>query len=178
MALLKKSYTKILLSDLSNRILEQLEETALFRNASCIALYHALPGEVQTAFFLEKWYRKKQLLLPLVTGNDLRLLPYQGPESVRTGAFGILEPVDTDGAVPENKVELIIVPGMAFDRRLNRLGRGKGFYDRLLCTLNVPRIGICYDFQLREHIPVESFDKKMDVVITEKEILTGSPDLL
>lgn len=178
MALLKKSYTKIILSDLSKRILEQLEETRLFRDASCIALYHALPGEVQTALFLEKWYQKKQLLLPLVTGNDLRLLPYRGPESVRTGAFGILEPVDTGNSVPENEVDLIIVPGVAFDRRLNRLGRGKGFYDRLLCTLNVPRIGICYDFQMKETIPTESFDKKMDLVITEKEILTGSPDLL
>lgn len=178
MALLKKSYTKIRLSELSNRILEQLEETRLFRDASCIALYHALPGEVQTALFLEKWYREKQLLLPLVTCNDLRLLPYRGPESVRAGAFGILEPVDTDNAIPEKEVDLIIVPGVAFDRRLNRLGRGKGFYDRLLGTVNVPRIGICYDFQLREQIPVESFDKKMDLVITEKEILTEAPDLL
>ena len=53
----------------------------------------------------------------------------------------------------------------------NRLGRGKGFYDRLLSTLDVPKIGICYDFQLKDQIPAEPFDRKMDLIITEKEIL-------
>lgn len=61
--------------------------------------------------------------------------------------------------------------GVAFDRQHNRLGRGKGFYDRLLSTLDVPKIGICYDFQLKDQIPAEPFDRKMDLIITEKEIL-------
>lgn len=74
-------------------------------------------------------------------------------------------------AVPENEIDLIIVPGVAFDRQRNRLGRGKGFYDRLLSTLNVPKIGISYDFQLKDQIPVEPFDRKMDLIITEKEII-------
>ena len=73
--------------------------------------------------------------------------------------------------LPENEIDLIIVPGVAFDRQRNRLGRGKGFYDRLLSTLNVPKIGISYDFQLKDQIPVEPFDRKMDLIITEKEII-------
>ena len=72
---------------------------------------------------------------------------------------------------PESEIDLIIVPGVAFDRQHNRLGRGKGFYDRLLSTLDVPKIGICYDFQLKDQIPAEPFDRKMDLIITEKEIL-------
>lgn len=171
MASLKRSYTKTTLQDLSAKIMERLEETDLFRQASCIALYHAIPGEVQTAGLIEKWYREKKLLLPLIKGNDLQLLLYSGKESLKAGAFGILEPTEDCVAIPENEIDLIIVPGVAFDRQRNRLGRGKGFYDRLLSTLNVPKVGIGYDFQLKDQIPVEPFDRKMDLIITEKEII-------
>ena len=149
----------------------RLEETELFRQASCIALYHALPGEVQTADFIEKWHKQKRLLLPIVKGNDLQLLLYAGKESVKIGAFGIWEPTEECEVVPEEEIDLVIVPGVAFDRQHNRLGRGKGFYDRLLSTLSAPKIGICYDFQLKELIPIEPFDKKMDLILTEKETL-------
>ena len=144
MASLKRSYTKTTLQDLSAKIMERLEETDLFRQASCIALYHAISGEVQTAGLIEKWYREKKLLLPLIKGNDLQLLLYSGKESLKAGAFGILEPTEDCMAVPENEIDLIIVPGVAFDRQRNRLGRGKGFYDRLLSTLNVPKLSLIH----------------------------------
>ena len=83
MASLKRSYTKTTLLDLSAKIMDRLEETDLFQQASCIALYHAIPGEVQTAGLIEKWYRKKRLLLPLIKGNDLQLLLYAGKESLK-----------------------------------------------------------------------------------------------
>ena len=170
MASLKRSYEKTALLDLSVKIMSRLEETKLFQQASCIALYHALPGEVQTADFIEKWYRHKRILLPVVKGNDLQLFIYTGKESLKNGAFGIWEPSE-DSTVPEEDIDLVIVPGVAFDRQHNRLGRGKGFYDRLLSTLSAPKIGICYSFQLKEHIPTEPFDKKMDLILTEKETL-------
>lgn len=161
------------MSDFSEKILKRLEETELFQQASCIALYHAIPGEVQTAQFLEKWSDKKQLLLPLVAGDDLCFSPYRSDGTLTPGAFGILEPAETETAIPESAIDLIIVPGIAFDRQLNRMGRGKGYYDRALSTLQVPKIGICFDFQLLDTVPVESFDKKMDLIITEKEMITG-----
>lgn len=171
MALRKKEYSKITLSDLSADIMSNLEQTDEFRAASSIALYHALPGEVQTADFIEKWHRKKQLLLPVVEGNDLRLLVYTGPEAVQKGAFGILEPIGSKSRPEEKEIDLIIVPGVAFDRQKNRMGRGKGYYDRLLASLSIPRIGLCFDFQLFDEIPTEPFDKKMDMLITEKEVI-------
>ena len=159
--------------DFSEKILKQLEETELFRQAFCIGLYYSISGEVQTATFIEKWSDKKQLLLPLIVGNDLRLLPYKGNDSLTPGVFGIPEPTDTETAISESEVDLIIVPGVAFDRQLNRMGHGKGYYDRLLSTMQAPKIGLCFDFQLQESVPVEPFDKKMDMIITEKEIITG-----
>lgn len=151
--------------------MKRLEENNLFQQASCVALYHAIPGEVQTALFIEKWYKEKTLLLPVIEGNDLRLVPYAGPNSLKAGIFGILEPTDETQMIPENQIDLIIVPGVAFDRAHNRLGRGKGYYDRLLSGLSAPKIGICYDFQLIDVVPTEPFDRKMDLIITEKEII-------
>lgn len=173
MALQKKSYSKTLLSERSRYILGRLEQTDLFRSASRIAFYHALPGEVQTAEFIEKWHGKKDFYLPVVEGNDLRLVPYRGNKHLKAGSFGILEPIAEENAATEATnhpaIDLIIVPGVAFDRKNNRLGRGKGYYDRLLSELHVPKIGLCFDFQLFNEIPVEPFDRKMNQVISEHE---------
>lgn len=171
MASRKKEYSKTTLCSLSDKILENLEQTEVFRNASCVAIYHAIPGEVQTAAFIEKWYTKKMILLPVIEGDDLRLLPYTGSESLKAGVFGILEPTRDNKAIQEEEVDLIVVPGVAFDQKRNRMGRGKGYYDRLLSTLQAPKVGICFGFQLLPTIPAEPFDKKMDWVITEQEII-------
>jgi len=159
------------LHNLSERLFDRLEETDFFRKASSIAIYHALPGEVQTSGFIDKWHPYKQLLLPLVVENDLRLLPYKGKEHLQSGPYGILEPLNTDDEAHEKEIDLIIVPGIAFDRSFNRLGRGKGYYDRLLSGLTVPKIGVCFNFQLFDTIPTEPFDKKMDMIVTENEII-------
>ena len=147
MASRKKEYSRITLCELSDKIMDRLEQTELFQAASCIALYHAIPGEVQTAGFIEK-----------------------GPESLKPGPFGILEPKADGIEVPKNEIDLIIVPGVAFDKDKNRMGRGRGFYDRLLSTLNAPKVGICFGFQMIPQVPVEPLDKKMDYVITEDTI--------
>ena len=170
-ASLKKEYTNTVFRNLSECILDRLEATEWFRQAHCIAAYHSIPGEVYTAGFIDKWHLQKQWLLPVVEGADLRLLPYRGSGQMKAGAFGILEPDATIDPVPDSRIDLIIVPGIAFDRSFNRLGRGKGYYDRLLSTLTVPKIGICFDFQLFDSIPAEPFDKKMDMIITEKEVI-------
>ena len=169
MAARKSGYSTTALREWSGLIAERVERDELFRNASCVALYHALPGEVQTAELIERWADRKRILLPLVAGNDLRLLRYDGPRSLHVGAYGILEPRPDGEEPPLEEIDLIIVPGVAFDRERNRMGRGKGFYDRLLSTLDAPRIGLCYDFQLVEQVPVEPFDKRMDRIITERE---------
>ena len=90
--------------------------------------------------------------------------------TLKPGPFGILEPKADGIEVPKNEIDLIIVPGVAFDKDKNRMGRGRGFYDRLLSTLNAPKVGICFGFQMIPQVPVEPLDKKMDYVITEDTI--------
>jgi len=174
MASLKKDLPDILSDKYSLEIEKKLEHCEIFRNASCLALYHALPDEVQTADLIEKWHSTKEILLPVVVGEECHLCPYEGKDSVLTGTYGILEPIHKQ----EKKtfgMDVIVVPGIAFDIHLNRLGRGKGYYDRLLASLpeDVFKIGICYDFQLLDEIPSTSFDVPMDMIITERRVISG-----
>ena len=102
--------------------------------------------------------------------NTLSLFCIENAEELHKGAYGILEP-STKRPVAENDIDVIIVPGLAFDRRGGRMGFGAGYYDRLLIKTNAVKIGLCYDFQLMDSVPSEEHDVPMDYIITEKEIV-------
>jgi 5-formyltetrahydrofolate cyclo-ligase len=86
------------------------------------------------------------------------------------GAYGILEPVSIKKAEVSD-IDLIIVPGIAFDINGGRCGFGKGYYDRLLCESKAKKIGLCYDFQLVREIETDEHDIPMDMIITERRII-------
>lgn len=152
----------------SGLVMQRLEETAAFRSAKVALLYWSMPDEVQTHAFVNRWYKEKVLLLPCVDGDELRLRQYTGPECLVAGEqFGIGEPTGAEWT-DMDAIDLIVVPGVAFDRLCNRMGRGRGFYDRLLKTTpHATKTGIAYDFQVLDEIPVEPFDVPMDTVISE-----------
>lgn len=155
---------------LSEPIFEKIEKEELFKEAKVVLLYYSMDDEVYTHDFVEKHYKTKTILLPCVDGDDLILRQYLGIESMKAGEqFGILEPVGKEFNDLE-KIDLMIIPGVAFDEEKNRLGRGRGFYDRLLKTVNATKIGVCFDFQIVEQVPTEDFDVKMDVVISTTNI--------
>jgi 5-formyltetrahydrofolate cyclo-ligase len=152
----------------SEAIMHKVELLPQFEQAKTVLLYWSMDDEVQTHSFVERWYREKTLLLPCVDGNDLRLRQYTGPECMVAGEqFGIGEPTGEE-FTRLDEIEMIIVPGVAFDRHNNRMGRGRGFYDRLLSsTPSALKVGVAFDFQMLDEIPVEPFDIPMDKVVTE-----------
>lgn len=161
---LKKQHTKEQLLEQSERILAKLEQHPDFVMAERVMLYSALPDEVQTQAFLEKWHLQKTIILPTVVGDDIVPVEYGKDTDFAVGDFNILEPQNEPYI---GGFDLIVVPGVAFDRQGNRLGRGKGYYDRFLCKHpGVKCIGICFDFQLLEELPTDPFDIKMDEVIS------------
>jgi len=81
-------------------------------------------------------------------------------------SFGILEP-EGESFTELQDIDLIIVPGVAFDKNNNRLGRGKAYYDKLLNYVNCHKYGVCFDFQLVPNVPADQHDVKMDKVITD-----------
>ena len=149
-------------------IMRQVEELPQFQESQTILLYWSMEDEVQTHDFVNRWYKEKTLLLPCVDGNDLRLRQYTGPECLKEGEqFGIGEPTGPEYTTLDN-VQMIIVPGVAFDRSGNRMGRGRGFYDRLLkSTPRAYKVGVAFNFQMVDHVPIEDFDVPLNAVIAE-----------
>lgn len=146
-----------------------LEQHAAFMMASKILMYHSLPDELSTLEFLDKWHTRKRFFLPRVNGVNLDILPYDC-STLRLGAFHIEEPEGND-TVDIDEIEMIIVPAVAYDRNGNRVGRGKGYYDRLLSTTKATKVGIAYDFQMVDEIDAEPHDVKVDIVITPRGVV-------
>ena len=167
--LLKKKYTKEQLARQSEHIIADLEKNIAFTNANIVMIYHSLPDEVQTTSFIAKWRNFKRLVLPTVIGDDIIPVELTENTDFAVGDFNILEPQNE----PYNGTfDLIIVPGVAFDSNGNRLGRGRGYYDRFLSrNIDVKRIGLCFDFQFVDSVPTEINDIQMDEVISGKNNL-------
>ena len=146
-------------------VFEQLEQLAAFIMSEHILMYHSLPDELSTHSFLDNWHGSKHFYLPRVNGVNLDILPYE-QTSLQLGAFHIEEP-QGDETVSIDDIEMVVVPAMAYDRQGNRVGRGKGYYDRLLADSKAIKIGVAYDCQLVDEIDTDSFDQPVDIVITQ-----------
>lgn len=150
-------------------VFDRLEKSAAFTLAEKILMYHSLPDELSTLKFLEKWSGIKQFFLPRVNGVNLDILPYDR-SSLRLGAFQIEEP-HGDETTGIDEIDMVVVPAVAYDRKGNRVGRGKGYYDRLLAESRATKVGVGYDFQLVDEIDSEAHDVTMDIVITSENYI-------
>lgn len=160
----KKKHSIEELKNQSDSILFQLECHQAFQKAHTVMLYASLPDEVQTLDFLETWRWKKKIILPVVHNDDI--IPTEFGEGIvlKNGSFNIPEPQNNPYF---GGFDLMVIPGMAFDKMGHRLGRGRGYYDRFLANFpDVYKIGICFDFQLVNNIPNESHDQMVDEVIS------------
>ena len=150
----------------SAEILAALEAHPAFCAAGTVLLYHSLPDEVDTHGFIARWMDRKRLLLPVVHGDGLLLRQCSNATTLAMGRYGIAEPQGQD-FTDYAAIDLAVVPGVAFDHQGNRLGRGKGYYDRLLPHLPTAyKIGICFPYQLVNDIPTDAHDIRMDEIIT------------
>lgn len=165
-SLLKSTYSEIEKEELSVAIFNKIEEEEVFKKAKYILCYFSMSDEVVTHDFINKWYEKKNILLPMVNGDELIIKPFDGVEKMeQVPPFGIYEPT-TKEFKNLDKIDLTIVPGLAFDKNNNRLGRGKAFYDKLLPKLKSYNIGVGFDFQLVDEIETEDHDVMLDKIIT------------
>lgn len=152
----KKQHTPEELHRQSDLVLQQLAAHPRFQTAQRIMLYASLPDEVQTLDFLEQWRHRKTIILPTVVGDDI--IPVELADNVdfAEGDFHIPEPQNHPYA---GSFDLIVVPGMAFDREGHRLGRGRGYYDRFLAAHpSIYKIGVCFPFQRVAEVPAEPHD--------------------
>ena len=151
----------------SAKICDLLLSDSRLKQAPVVISYAPLPDEADVSGATEWcWRAGKTVLLPkVVSDTEMELRVYEGPGSLRRGRYNIMEP-DGPPASPHDMADaLALVPGMAFDRQGHRLGRGKGYYDRLLSRTPLRTIGVAFRFQIVEAVPHDSHDIKVDDVV-------------
>lgn len=180
----KRQYTSEELRVLSLSIMDRLMEHPRIQSAQTLLMYHSLPDEVDTHDALDQLLSKgKTVFLPVVVADGLmELQEYHGRHALRQGAFHIMEPLTSKTGTSSSQqegnqrelppIDTAVIPGIAFDSQGNRLGRGKGYYDRFLASLAsrssalVPyTIGLCFPFQKVEQIPTTPYDIPVDEVL-------------
>lgn len=144
-----------------------------FAKAKTVLFYASKSDEVLTRGIIVRTLSAgKRAALPVVREQDLVLAEIRSFEGLVGGKFGILEPKVVVPVEP-GEMEAVIVPGVAFDERGNRIGFGKGYYDRLLKRLgkNVPKIGLAYEFQVVPKVPAGEWDVPIHLIVTEKRTI-------
>ncbi len=160
----------------SSRIKKRIFEMDLFRDAQTILFYVSYGNEVYTHDMIkESIGMGKTVVVPksVTKNNALILSRLTDWDNLEVGAYNILEPKqESIEQVDVESIDLIIVPGVVFDESGNRIGHGKGYYDRLLNdSQNIPNIGLAFELQMIDNIESEKHDEKIDVIITEDRIM-------
>ena len=156
--------------------MERLLEHPEYKKSKKILFYWSMDDEVFTKQTVIQAYNEgKEVYLPVVEGDNLRIRLFEGAAAMVAGeSFAIPEPSNESPEVFIDDIDLVVVPGVAFDAQCSRMGRGKGYYDRLLSAATKEgrpyTIGVCFDFQLVPKVPVEECDKPLDCVISETSL--------
>ena len=145
-------------------VFTKIELMPEFINAKTVLIYWSTASELPTQDFISKWKEDKQILLPIVVGEQMQIKRFTSIEKMKQGYLGIWEPYSEESMC--NEPDIIIVPGVAFDRLKNRLGRGKGYYDRYFNQSKAQKWGIGFDFQLIDSVPINELDVPLDKIIT------------
>ena len=153
----------------SKLITGKLLRNKVFKKAKIVMLYIAFGGEVNTEEMIREAKKIGKLICVPVCRKDKETMQpaiLKDHAKLKKGPYGVLEPVALAQVKPKD-LDLVIVPGLAFDKKGNRLGRGKGCYDRFLSTLSerTPSIGLAFDFQILSLVPTTSYDVSVKKVI-------------
>lgn len=159
----------------SQQIHNHLFNTSEYQQAPSICFYVSYGHEVQTHEMIKQALTQgKTIIVPCCNTIDhtLILSRITSWKQLQPGTYGILEiPEEQRKTIQPHTLDLIIVPGVAFDNKGNRLGQGGGYYDRLLASAQGKTIGLCFETQLIEQVPISTHDKPVDMIITEKQVI-------
>jgi 5-formyltetrahydrofolate cyclo-ligase len=156
------------ITERSKRVQEFVMNSIEFKSAKVVCAYYAFGSEVKTDLIIDRAQAlRKKVALPSVEGDSLTFYELSSAKHLVKGRFGIMEPLPY-GLV--DRIDLLLVPGIAFDKNGYRLGYGKGFYDKFLTKKRIASIGLSFSFQLLESLPKGSHDSKLNAIATEEGI--------
>jgi 5-formyltetrahydrofolate cyclo-ligase len=174
---LRRSQPDELVIERSEKICARVLRMSEYRRARVVMLYSGKGKEVQTESLIRAALKQKRVVLP-ITNKDKRILELSEvkdyDEELEIGAFNILEPKrEFFRPISVDILDLIVIPGVAFDYKGNRLGYGAAYYDKLLSRVQrrVPLMGLAFHFQMQNHLPHSRYDIPMRVVVTDHRII-------
>ncbi len=155
-------------------ISKKIIETDYFQNAEQVLVFASVGNEFDTSFIIEACrLNNKDLYFPLCIDSDgyMEFLKVNSPDDLKNGMYNIPEPKSHCGKYKEKDNDLVIVPCLSADKNKNRIGYGKGYYDRFLNDFNGVSIAPCYDEMLWDKIPTDKYDIKINIIVTDKEVI-------
>ncbi|MBT3465202.1 5-formyltetrahydrofolate cyclo-ligase, partial [archaeon] len=156
---------------LSKKINSNLKILKEYVNANSILFYVSFGNEVDTHELIKKAILDgKKVYVPKMNGEDIEVHLLKDFSTLKENKLGILEPNGSEAIKSIDEINIIIIPGVAFDKKGNRIGFGKSNYDRFLKNIEVKKIGLAYDFQVVENIEIEEHDIPIDILITESKL--------
>ena len=160
----RRLLTKEQILEQSALIISQLEQLPCFQSAKTVLLYYPMHNEVNLLPLIKKYKKEKTFLFPVVQRKLMTACPYESNAKMHRGKYNIPEPTTPPY---RGEIDLILVPGVAFDLQGNRLGRGGGYYDRFIKSQphTTTLVGVAYAFQLVDKVPANRHDQKMHHVI-------------
>lgn len=173
---MRRSMAQSAVSELSSIIQCRIINSQAFKRSSVVMAYMPIHNEVRTDTLLKTAMdSNKTILLPRVRGSlNMEAAPIKGLDrDIHTGTFGIREPDSSIPAMDPEIIDLVILPGIAFNRKGFRIGFGRGYYDRFIPSLRKDCILLApaYGFQVIDHIPSDEYDQPVDMIVTEKETI-------
>lgn len=171
----RKAYTEVYRTEENAAVTAYFLQSALYHNARTVMCYVSMRTEVDTHSLLQTMLRDgKTVCVPQVTGRDGQMravIIRSWTDLKRVGSFGILEPSIEEAAILEpSEIDLIIVPAVAFTQSGQRLGMGGGYYDRFLARTQAVRMGFAFSCQIKQSLPTDAWDAKMDYLVTQDGI--------
>lgn len=172
------SLTKEEIKRRSKNVEAKLSELSIYRAAKVIMAYYPLQGEVDILDKIRKDIGSKRFCFPVMDlkAKNLRIFESANlDEDFVLGPWAVMQP-DTKKTkeVDIKEIDMVIVPGLAFDKQRNRLGRGAGFYDRFLRNITplTKKVGLAFKFQILENLPTNlSHDQKVDTIVSEDSVI-------
>jgi 5-formyltetrahydrofolate cyclo-ligase len=167
--------------ELSQDICEKFAGLAQFQQAECVMAYLDVRAEVRTRHYLPRLLASgKRIVVPYCVADVLELFLLDNMDELAVGMYKILEPKPelrelADKRIDVEELDLIMVPGVAFDRRGARMGHGFGYYDKLLehARADAPLVALAFECQMFPEIPTQAHDVFMDKIVTERAIYEG-----
>ncbi|MGB2692550.1 MAG: 5-formyltetrahydrofolate cyclo-ligase [Thermodesulfobacteriota bacterium] len=154
-------------------ISDNLYSLEVFKLSNSIALYSPIQNEVRTESIFNKAIQtEKEVYFPRVNGSSLDFHRIHNLEQLQIGKFGVLEPEAHLCKTDIEKIDLFVIPALVFDRSGNRLGYGKGYYDRALADISdSKKVGLSYVLQILDSVPIDKNDRKVGIIVTEQGIV-------